>query len=51
VLSDEFVAVALIDRLPPHCHVVNIRGNSYRMRKHQDLLRSASDDGVEKTPA
>lgn len=30
-------AAALIDRLL-HCHIVNIRGHSYRMREHRDLL-------------
>ena len=44
VLGDEVMAAALIDRLLHHCHIVNIRGNSYRMREHQDLLRSASSD-------
>ena len=34
------MAAALIDRLLHHCHIVNIRGNSYRMREHQDLLHS-----------
>ena len=37
------MAAALIDRLLHHYHIVNIRGKSYRMRAHQDLLR----DGVE----
>ena len=23
-----------------HCHVVNIRGNSYRMREHTDLWQA-----------
>ena len=32
VLGDEVMAAALIDRLLHHCHIVNIRGNSYRMR-------------------
>jgi len=32
ILGDEVMAAALIDRLMHHCHVVNIRGNSYRMR-------------------
>ena len=41
VLGDEVMAAALIDRLLHHCHIVNIRGNSYRMREHQDMLRSA----------
>jgi DNA replication protein DnaC len=40
VFGDEVMAAALIDRLVHHCHVVNIRGNSYRMRHHADL-RSA----------
>ena len=40
VLGDEVMAAALIDRLLHHCHLVNIRGNSYRMREHVDLLQS-----------
>ncbi len=31
------MAAALIDRLLHHCHIVNIRGNSYRMREHRAL--------------
>ena len=34
VLGDEIMAAALIDRLLHHRHIVNIRGNSYRMRAH-----------------
>jgi hypothetical protein len=37
ILGDEVTAAALIDRLMHHCHVVNIRGNCYRMREHTDL--------------
>ena len=37
ILGDEVMAAALIDRLMHHGHVVNIRGNSYRMRDHFDL--------------
>lgn len=37
VLGDEVMAGALIDRLVHHCHIVNIRGNSYRMRQHAEL--------------
>ena len=43
------LAAALIDRLLHHCHIVNIRGNSYRMREHQDLLRSVSEKRREGT--
>lgn len=31
------MAGALIDRLVHHCHIVNIRGNSYRMRQHAEV--------------
>ena len=37
VFGDDVMAAALIDRLVHHCHIVNIRGNSYRMREHRDL--------------
>ncbi|MDQ6828915.1 MAG: ATP-binding protein [Gemmatimonadota bacterium] len=33
------MAAALIDRLVHHCHIVNIRGNSYRLRQHSELAR------------
>ena len=41
------MAVALIDRLPHHCHIVNIRRNSYRMRQHRDLWQTlnSSEEG------
>jgi DNA replication protein DnaC len=37
VLGDDVMAAALIDRVLHHCHLVNIRGNSYRMREHTAL--------------
>jgi len=40
VLGDDVMAVALIDRVLHHCHLVNIRGNSYRMREHSELYRT-----------
>ena len=43
-VGDEVMAVAPIDRLLHHCHIVNIRGNKYRMRAHRDLLRSTQPD-------
>jgi len=39
VFGDEVMAAALIDRLVHHCHIVNIRGNSYRLRQHAELAR------------
>ena len=52
ILGDEVMAAALIDRLMHHCHVVNIRGNSYRMREHADLrlaLRPGADSPTAET--
>ena len=40
VLGDEVMAAALIDRVLHHCHIVNIRGNSYRMRRHAELSKA-----------
>jgi hypothetical protein len=40
ILGDEVMAAALIDRLLHHCHIVSIRGNSYRMRHHTELYRT-----------
>ena len=44
ILGYEVMAAALIDRLMHHCHVVNIRGNSYRMREHTDLWQALQPD-------
>jgi len=44
VFGDEVMAAALIDRVLHHCHLVNIRGNSYRMREHMDLYRRLRSD-------
>ena len=40
ILGDEVMAAALIDRLVHHCHIVNIRGNSFRMRHHTELSKA-----------
>lgn len=44
IFGDEIMAAALIDRLVHHCHIVNVRGNSYRMRQHRELGRSLQKD-------
>ena len=38
VFGDPVVAAALLDRLLHHATVVQIEGNSYRMRRHADLM-------------
>jgi DNA replication protein DnaC len=47
IFGDEVMAAALIDRLLHHCHIVNIRGNSYRMRRHSELWRTLNSSGEE----
>ena len=44
VLGDEVMAAALFDRVLHHCHIVNMRGNSYRMWAHQDPLQPTRED-------
>lgn len=34
LFGDQVVAAAILDRLLHHCKVVNIKGHSYRLRKH-----------------
>ena len=50
ILGDEVMAAALIDRLLHHCHIVNIRGSSYRMRKHIDLSKILHSPPAEPSP-
>lgn len=44
VFGDEVMAAALIDRLLHHCHVVSIRGNSYRLRHQRSLWRASEQE-------
>ncbi|QWE97192.1 ATP-binding protein [Cupriavidus sp. EM10] len=44
VFGDEVMAAALIDRVLHHCHLVNIKGNSYRMREHAELSRELNHE-------
>jgi len=46
IFGDEVMAAALIDRLLHHCHIVNIRGNSYRMRHHTELWSQLHGDSA-----
>ena len=51
VFGDDVMAGALIDRLVHHCHIVNIRGNSYRMRQHAELYSVLHRSGQPAEPA
>lgn len=46
VFGDEVMAAALIDRLLHHCHIINIRGNSFRMRHHTDLWKELHEESA-----
>ena len=37
VFGDPVVATAMLDRLLHHCHIVNIKGHSYRLRQYPGL--------------
>ena len=53
IFGDDVMAAALIDRLVHHCHIVTIRGNSYRMRQHTELwqaLHTAQDPEPARQP-
>ena len=50
IFGDDVMAAALIDRLVHHCHIVNIRGNSYRMRHHAELHRALGAPRRDTTP-
>jgi DNA replication protein DnaC len=47
IFGDEVMAAALVDRLVHHCHIVNIRGNSYRMKNHADLRLASTPQADE----
>jgi DNA replication protein DnaC len=51
ILGDEVMAAALIDRILHHCHIVNIRGNSYRMRHHTELAKALHSPPAESSPS
>lgn len=50
IFGDEVMASALIDRLVHHCHIVNIRGNSYRMKHHAALAAALRHEPAERAP-
>ena len=46
MFGDPVVAAAMIDRLVHHAEVVNLKGDSYRL-KDRDLERSLTTDDTE----
>lgn len=45
IFGDNVVAAALLDRLLHHATVIEISGNSYRLREHAELLPEALKNG------
>lgn len=44
IFGDDVMAATPVDRLVHHCHIVNIRGNSYRLRQHRELAKLLQAD-------
>jgi DNA replication protein DnaC len=36
IFGDPVIASAMLDRLPHHCRVINIKGNSYQMKGYKE---------------
>lgn len=47
LFGDPVIATAILDRLLHHCSVVNIKGNSYRLRGHTLTKQKTSSQEVE----
>jgi hypothetical protein len=43
------MAAALIDHLLHHCRIINIPGNSFRMRHHSDVCSQLQGEGATAT--
>lgn len=43
VFSDITIASAILDRYLHHCHVINIKGESYRLKERKDLINKANE--------
>lgn len=41
VFSDTTIAAAILDRVLHHCNVVNIRGDSYRLKERKEHMKAA----------
>ena len=40
IFGDDVVAAAMIDRLVHHCHVLNLKGDSYRTRNRKQAAKA-----------
>jgi DNA replication protein DnaC len=44
LFGDSVLVAAIIDRLLHHCQVINIKGNSYRLKKYQENLMQKTQE-------
>jgi DNA replication protein DnaC len=47
ILGDRGMAGALIDRILHHCHIMNTRDSSYRVRTHTQLWQAFNQESLE----
>lgn len=50
IFGDDVMAAGLIDPLVHHWYLVNIRGNSYRLRQHTELARLLHGSPTDRRP-
>ena len=50
ILGDEVMAAALLDRILHRCHIVNIRGNSYRLLQGIQTQGRGRQDRAHRAP-
>jgi len=51
LFGDAVIATAILDRLLHHCKVVNIKGHSYRLRKHAFAKQELQKEATTEVPA
>lgn len=45
MFGDPVIVTAILDRLLHHCHIMNIKGKSYRLKGYEDRLKAAETGG------
>lgn len=51
IFYDPVLASAILDRYVHHCHFVVIKGESYRMKQREGIIKSMSDGNIPKATA
>ena len=48
IFYDPVLATAILDRFVHHCHFVVIKGESYRMKQREGVIKSMSEENLQK---